>query len=257
MLHWEPGNTGEIFISDDNPIDSVVVGKRPAISFNRSHVQSSHLGYDDMQSFNFETGAKKKSILLPGIMAINCCSTVDLEAEYVAWVVFEHLWALRDVLIRQGFFEIGRNMGISPVTQAGSLVANDNAREWYCCTVTSPFQFQRTDKISPLASKVVSGMGMSVNGLTNRRRTPGFPYQQGADPAVHISSHVGDSLMTGSCSAAVPHPLDPTQQVVIRAGSSNRPGIRPPSLNGRVLPTATTCVGESSGNSVPGATVKI
>src|SRR5690606_27812865 len=78
QYHWCDGEESEIFISDEAPVDASSVGQRPAISFTRSAVQFSSLGHDDFLKYDFETGRKTKSVLVPGVMSINCCSSNDL-----------------------------------------------------------------------------------------------------------------------------------------------------------------------------------
>lgn len=227
--HWDPdGISTEIIITDENPIHVDTVGKRPAISFTRGPVQFVGLGLDDMLSFDASTGTKKKSILLPGTMSINCCSSNDIESEYLASVVAEQLWMHRELLMRAGFFEIGRNFIIGAPSPAGSIVAGDSAAEWYATTISSPFHINRTASFSPLNTRIVQDI--SIN-LTARPYT--VPYSTWGQPAIQgFQQYEGeqDGL------PKMPHPLDPTKQVTVRSVYMNRPGIRPPAIRGRTIP---------------------
>lgn len=233
--HWDPSpEATEIYVTDENVINGDVVGKRPAVNFSRGPVQSNSLGHDDLLSYSFETGAKKKSVLIAGMMNINCCSRVDLESEQLAWVIGEQLWMHRELLMKAGFFEIGRQFVIGAPSPAGSLVAGDSSDEWFATTVSCPFQFARTSSFTPINREVVNQIGFTLQtqGKTFRSLGP-------------VAGHKIDSSAEGVEQNKVPHPLNPTQQVVVRAAHPYRAGIRPPSLGGRVLPIQRDTVEQS------------
>ncbi len=240
--HWSPSlEETEIVITDESPIHLDVIGKRPAISFTRGPVQSYSLGQDDMLSYEFDTGKKKKSILIPGTMSINCCSRNDLESERLAWIVAEQLWLHRELLMRAGFFEIGRQFVIGAPSPPGSLVAGDSADEWVATTVSSPFQFYRTSQVTPLGREILDGIGLQFSSLLTSVNPLG-PAQgtNGADPASSVSSSA-----PGVGRHMVPHPLNPSQSVTVRATRPNSPALRPPSIGGRAIPIVTTAVEQS------------
>lgn len=237
--HWDPdARSTEVIITDENPVHTSVVGKRPAITFTRGPVQFFGLGIDDMISFDARTGTKKKSMLLPGTMNINCCSRNDLESEYLAGVVAEQLWMHRELLMQAGFFEIGRNFMIGAPSPAGSIVSGDSADEWYVTTVASPFHINRTSAFSPLNTKVVQGIVANL----------------GVRPSIVRHSQWGPRAAEGLQQypdeqeglPKILHPLDPTQTVVVRAVYPNRPGIKPPAIRGRTIPVEPDDVKEST-----------
>lgn len=233
--HWEPLlQNSEIVITDENPINLDTVGKRPAVGFSRGPVQSNTLGFDDMLGYNFQTGAKKKGVLISGMMNINCCSRVDIESEQLAWLIGEQLWMHRELLMRAGFFEIGRQFVIGPPSPAGSIVAGDSADEWYATTLSCPFQFSRTSSFTPINKDIVQQIGVTM-------RTQGIPVR----PLGPTTGYAIDSSVDGLEPPKVPHPLNPTQQVVIRSANPYRPGLRPPSIGGRVLPIQQDTVEQS------------
>lgn len=231
----------EIVITDENPINVDVVGKRPAIGFTRGPVQSYSLGQDDLLHYDFQTGAKKKSVLVPGTMSINCCSRVDIESEQIGWVVAEQLWMHRELLMRAGFFEIGRQFVVGSPSPAGSIVVGDSADEWYVTTVSSPFQFYRTSQFNPLGAQIVNQLGFTLNLQGNIAQALGPNPASAIGPAVNISSSA-----PGVGANRQPHPLNPAQQVVVRGVHPNRPGLRPPAMGGRVLPIQREPVEQSS-----------
>jgi hypothetical protein len=281
--HWEPNDEhAEIYISDENPIKAETVGQRPAISCTRGPVQFYSLGLDDMLTYDFQTGTKKKSVLVPGTMVVNCSSRAALESERIAWICAEQLWLHRELLMQAGFFEIGRQPAIGAPSPAGSVVSADSGDEWYVTTVNCPYQFYRTSQFSPLGKTIVRNMGLSIRAQLQSVN------QQLIGPAgAPVGSSENNSVEGGHCGPAggptggvpvnihtcppdafapqasdvygatprpggaastlplMPHPLNPAQQVIVRAARPNCPAVRPPSIGGRTIPIAVTTVEES------------
>jgi hypothetical protein len=239
---WAPAlEDTEIVITDESPIHVDTVGKRPALSFTRGPVQSFSLGQDDMLSYDFETGKKKKSILVPGTMSINCCSRNDLESERLAWIIAEQLWLHREMLMKAGFFEIGRQFVVGAPSPAGSIVAGDSADEWVCTTISSPFQFYRTSQITPLGRDILSGINLQFSSLSQTVNPEG-PVQgtTGADPPFHVCE-----TAPGMGPGMVPHPLNPAQMVTVRSTRPNAAALRPPAIGGRAIPIQRIVVEQS------------
>lgn len=239
--HWTPSleNT-EIVITDESPIHVDSIGKRPAISFTRGPVQSYSLGNDDMLTYEFETGKKQKSILVPGTMSINSCSRSDLESERLAWIVAEQLWLHRELLMQAGFFEIGRQFIVGSPSPAGSVVAGDGGDEWVVTTVSSPFQFYRTSQVTPLGKQILDGVSLQFATSRPVVTQVGFSTPDGVNPAVAVASNA-----PGVGSNRVPHPLNPSQMVTVRSARPNSPALRPPSIGGRAIPMTTSGVEQS------------
>lgn len=186
VYHWEadPVMT-EIYITGENVIKADVVGMRPAISFTRGPIRFFTLGHDDMLGYDLQTGQKTKSVLVPGTISVNCCSRNDLESEQIAWVVAEQMWMNRDLLMKAGFFEVGREPAVGSPSPAGSLVANDMGDEWYATTITCPFQFYRTGTNTPLGAQIANSIGVSLSTRIDPRNPPYSnqgPFRQTADP---------------------------------------------------------------------------
>lgn len=283
--HWDTTDSmSEIYISDENVVHAEVIGQRPAITCTRGPIQFYSLGLDDMLSYDFRTGTKKKSVLVPGTMTVNCSSRVAIECERIAWICAEQLWLHRELLMQAGFFEIGRQPAIGSPSPAGSIVAGDSGDEWYVTSVTCPFQFYRTSQFSPLGKEVVRNVGLSIRahlqqvceqnarigGHCGPASTPtaDLPVNvQGQRPAAFapLASDVyGNTPVAGNSAPQlplVPHPLNPGQLVTVRAVRPNCPAIKPPSIGGRPIPIATSVVEESCGNQmdahVTGTTIKV
>jgi hypothetical protein len=258
QYHWEldHGDT-EIVICDENPIKTDVLGKRPGITCTRAPIAFYTLGLDDMLQYNPRTGVRKKTVLLPGTMSINCCSRVPLEAEQLAWIVAENIWLLRDVMRRWGFYDIGRNLAIGSPSPPGSIVQNDSGDEWYAVTITSPFQMNRVSQVYPLGSPIAEAVEMSLSGSLYGRRPQGVSY--GAVGVHESLPHGGDDLpkiggrecapgegsLMKHTNNVVPHPLDPSKTVTMRAVRPGDPIYRQPSIRGRTIPIAPNSVEES------------
>lgn len=265
--HWDEGDDTEILITDEHPVKAEAIGQRPAVSFTRSSVQFYSLGQDDMLNYKFDTGQKTKGVLVPGVMSINCSSRSDIESERLAWVIAEHLWLLRNLLIGTDlFYEIGRQPQISPPTPAEGIVTMDAGDEWYCTTVTSPFQFPRMSRITPLNREVVNTIEFQIQTqlqtLWGTNKGGPAASGNGADPAYRVTEKGPPAFFPEASDARgrtpdpggrlpppptyAAHPLDPARVVTVRTIHPFRPGLRPPSMGGRAIPIAESHVEESS-----------
>lgn len=270
---WQPDDSSEIVITDQHPIRTENIGARPAVTVTRGAVQFYTLGLDDMLDYKFETAKKRKTVLVPGVMTINCCSRNEIESEELAWLIAEHMWLLREQLMGSAkFFEIGRQPSISPATSAEGIVAGDGGEEWYCTSVSSPFQFPRMSQVTPLGDRILENLNMCLNVETlrvlsqdprvaamNQGGVPTSPTHAAEYPVAQVlaapdpytpasdaggrSPHFG-AARRGQLSKAA-HPLDPAVEVTLRPTQGNRPGLRPPAMGGRALPIASTSVKES------------
>lgn len=268
MYHWsENDEQSEIFISMEGPVKASTVGARPCISFTRAPLNFYSLGLDDMMEYDQRTGQKTKSVLVPGTFIINCSSRVPLECERIAWVCAEQLWLHRELLMRAGFFEIGRSPAISAVSPAGSIIQNDGGDEWYTTSVTCPFQFYRTSAMTPLNAPILSHINMllrlrlrTINEQFIHLDGHGGPLNNGAGvpigvvaypppPLAPLASDVyGRTPTAGEPPIRLPvqpHPLNPAVSVVVRGVRPNSPALKPPSIGGRAIPIAPARVEES------------
>lgn len=242
--HWSPDEErSEIIIRSESPINVDVVGARPAISFTIGAVQFYSLGIDDMYSYDFALDRKVKIINVPGTMSINCCSRVQIECHDLAWIISEHIWLLRELLLKAGFFEIGRGIQIGPPTAAGSIVTGDSADEWYCSTINLPFQFTRKSAFTKLGAQIANNIQVNVNthlaGVEEGRGGPAlagneFPVKVSeqfppsfAPNASDVYGKTPDPAGTRTYSLPIaPHPLNPSKLVFVET-------IRPYRASGR------------------------
>jgi hypothetical protein len=266
-FHWEPDNDKtEIIIRDENPINVDSIGERPAINFTMGPIQFYHLGMDDLVSLQFTTGRKEKGVLIPGTMSINVSSRNDIEAHNLAWVVGEHIWLLRELFLRKGFFELGRGIQVTPPSPPGSIVAGDSADEWYLSTVSVPWQFARKSAFTPLGREIVQSIEQHIE-LNDPRRVESMG--PALDPTgfnlpVSIQECRPESFAPLASDARggtpdpagvknnplplQPHPLNPAKSVVVKTVRPYRAGLRR-SSSGRAaaLPIDAACMEKSGG----------
>jgi hypothetical protein len=223
----------ELIIRDENPIRTDTLGQRPAISLTMGPIQFYSLGMDDMFSYDAAIDRKVKIVNIPGTLSLNCCSRVDLEAHDLAWVISEHIWLLRELLLKAGFFEIGRGIQINPPTPAGSIVTNDSGDEWFASTVNVPYQFTRKSAFTPLGERIAQNI---ETHMTVRPPQPvdygrGGPAITGTEYPVHVNQQFPQSFAPGATDVygktpdpaglrtyslpLVPHPLNPAKLVTV------------------------------------------
>lgn len=235
--------------------------KRPLITLTRGPVQGYGLGLDDMIRYESDIDRKTKSILVPGTMTINCCSRVTIEAENIAWVVFEHVWLLRDLLMKAGLFDTGRNCGLGSPSPAGSIIADDGGDEWVCVPVSVPFQFVRTSSFTPLGKQIVNNIENRITvGALQRIRNLGPPDNRNGNVALGTYLCPPQQLTEASDARGqtpdpggnrqhfLPkqrHPLDPARTVTVRTVRSNKPGLGSTVVrDGSGVPFSNPCVEE-------------
>ena len=262
--HWEPEEERtEIVIRDENPINVEKIGQRPAVNFTMGQTQFYSVGMDDLIDYSFSMGKKTKGILAPGVITINVSSRSDIEAHNLAWVIGEHIWLLRELLLRQGFFEIGRGISISPPSSAGSIVSGDQGDEWYCSSVSVPWQFARKSAFTPLGQHIVDNICVFLNAAPAKRvESLGWPDDPSGHPFnIHeclpesfaplaSDAHGGSPDPAGNKTNVlprVPHPLNPAKTVTIRTVRPHRAGLRMSSSErAPALPIDSFC-GENDG----------
>lgn len=257
--HWTPDERTEILIRDESPLNPSEIGQRPAISLTIGSHQFYSLGLDDMISYDQDTDRKVKGVLVPGSMSINCISRAPLEAHRLAWIVGEHIWLLRDMFMQRGFFDLGRNNGISPPSPAASLVADDGGKGWFASTVTVAYQFNRKSAFTPLTKQIVNEITTRYNVELAKVDSKGYPQASFEVPqAIDVSPPPPFAPDASDAYGATPnpnvaptygqkqpHPLNPAKEVTVRPAFPNRPGLRAPAMNGRQLPIVGKSVKES------------
>jgi len=246
--HWSPDEETDIVIQDEAPVKTEDIGTRPAIALTRAPMRMQTLGLDDMASLDLRTGAKTKAVVVPGTMVMNCCSRVPLESERLAFHAGEHIWILRDVLQKSGFYQIGQDIGYGSPSPAGAIVAGDGADGWYATSVTLPFQVQRTARLTPLGVMMARAIQVRILGLSRTASSSSEEQRYSLEPGVSSS---GDAYTPAPSSLTGPG-VEPYPDI------QRRNGLRAPRIKGRQLPIIGSSVPESSERGLDGPlTVKV
>lgn len=218
------------------------------------------LGLDDLLQYNMTSGARRKTVLIPGTMSVNCCSRVALESEQLAWIVAEHIWMLRDVMRRWGFYDVGRNLAIGSPSPPGSIIQNDSGDEWFATVITSPFQMTRTSEVTPLSRKIAKSVEVMLSGQLDGRIQQGVPYSNTANMPYAVDANLqpselrpvggyldssGDGALESHSLPTVAHPLNPAVRVFVHTQRPGDPIVRQPSIRGRTIPIRQEGVEES------------
>lgn len=252
--------TTELYITDEEVIQPEVVQRMPSVSFTRGPVQFYNLGLDDLEQYDFALDRKTKGVLLPGTMTVNVCSRVQLESEQVAFVIADHLWLLRDLLMKVGFFEIGRGIQIGSPSAAGTIIANDRGDEFICTPVSVPFQFSRLSSVTPLGRTIIRnidqclrlGQPRTVESLGGPAQLHEYPFGVEYSRPENFAPDARD-LRRAPCNLQ-PHPLNPARTVRVRVVRPNRASAR--LIHSRAaIPIVRPCV-EQSSPSTPDCTQK-
>jgi hypothetical protein len=237
--HWTPDETSEIYLSAAGPVHVKEIGMRPAVTLTCGPLQFVSVGLDDMTGYSFDTGRKEKTVLVVGTMSINCSARVPIQSRQISWIIWEHIWLLREILLRAGFFDIGRSMMIGATTSADQIIVGDQGDEWVNTPVLCPFQFSRTSSFTPLGQHMVAGIEASVQAAQQRLTglgvptsgDPGLPYASSATPPPPFAPAASDAHgatpqpgMSPSGLPIVPHPLNPSQMVTVRIARGTRAG---------------------------------
>jgi len=147
-FHWniDPEVT-DIVITDEVPLHSEVVEKRPAIVTVRSAVAFAGIGLDQLEDLDIRTGAEAHTDLISGNLTFNCMSRIKVEAEYLGWQVARHIWLFRHYLMKSGFHKIGEQTQMMSPSPPQALISGDTEAEIVNVAVVVPFYFQWRDVI--------------------------------------------------------------------------------------------------------------
>ena len=118
------------------------------IILSRGPYAYGNVAMDQLLSLKFSTGEREHTDLITGSIAINCLSTVGLEAERLAQYVARSIRVYRRNLQRAGFFYIGHLIQVGQESPPGSLVSGPSKEDWVNVQVTLPVYYQDYWKVS-------------------------------------------------------------------------------------------------------------
>lgn len=223
---WDPASElspdqkgSEIFITSDTPVKvDEYVGKRPAIAVVRGPAAFQGIGIGDIAHTDWQTGGQSRQDIIPTTIFVNVLSRVPLEAENLCWFAGQHIWQLRELLIKgqSGMLYTGSKPNYAPTSPAGSLVAPDTEHNWVVTTVSFPTYLHHGMHSVPLhtgpGTGIVQGIDTVMTAL-NRASTPQSPEQpvplQGT--AVSQPKVSAPSFAPGSAPALPPDPEEEAQ----------------------------------------------
>lgn len=243
-------DTTQIIIRDENPIDVSSFNLRPAINFTRGLMPAQQLGFNNMTSMDMRTNTMTKSIMGASVMTINCSAAQDLESEAIAFIVWSHIVALGELLVRNGFFAIEAPTLGAP-SSGSDVVVNSAGKEWYTTSVSVPFRINHMMQITPLNQRIGQSILLRMHTALNPlNQTPTEDVWHG-QPALAVLEQKpappgGPDFMQA---ARVPLPNNPaaTRRAVVAAPHSGT--LRQPAVGGRTLPLEDSGVEQSSGSS--------
>jgi len=233
--HWNPDDRlTDIYITNEVPIKEISIQVRPGITFTRTPVFFYSLGFnDDLLGYEFRTGQKRKSLLIIGAMVVNVVSKAAMESEALANDVAHQLWARREDLIKQGLFEVGRQVSVGSPSPAGSIVAGDKHDEYVVTSFTSPFQYVQTTYTTPVNVPMLSGINVDLEHGQKPRVNP-RGYLDMNSKGGELPFGVKRTRLTGGDGLPkTTHPLNPNVKVVVTPIRTGEAKLRP--IAGREL----------------------
>lgn len=148
-FHWtEDPETTDLIITDEAPLQTEVIEKRPAIVTVRSASSFAGIGLDQLEFLDMKTGAEAHTDMISGNLSFNCMSRVKVQAEYLGWQVGRHIWIFKHMLMKAGFHKIGENIQFMSPSPPKALVTGDSESEIVNVAAVVPFHFVWTDTIS-------------------------------------------------------------------------------------------------------------
>lgn len=160
---WDPDKQiSQLVIQDELPLHSEQVNKRPAIVTVRSPVQWAGIGLEQRRDESLSTGERVHTDLITGHMTFNCMSRSKVQAEQLGWLVARHIWILHRLFMKAGFHKMGQRVQILAATPAGALISGDTEGEIHNVPVISPYEFQWTERITPLNLEVLNEIEVSM-----------------------------------------------------------------------------------------------
>lgn len=150
-FHWEPDEEiSEIVIRAQAPLNTEVVGKRPAITVVMGPYQYMNIGIDNLLSMDSRTGARIRTDLMSGHLVVYCIANNDIVAMRLGHLVAHHTRVNQRLLESAGgFHAIARPAPmVNAPSPPGQLVMGDS-EQLIMVQVNIPFQFQWTWGTSP------------------------------------------------------------------------------------------------------------
>lgn len=150
-FHWEPDEEiSEIIIRAQAPLNTEVVGKRPAITVIMGPYQPMNLGMDNLLSMDLRTGNRVRTDMMTGHLVVYCIANNDIVAMRLGHIVSHHTRVNQRLLESPGgFHAIARPAPtVNSPSPPGQLVMGDS-EQLIMVQVNIPFQLQWTWGTTP------------------------------------------------------------------------------------------------------------
>ncbi len=157
-FRWCPKDaTTEIQISDHFAVDLESKDTYPILTVARGSFAPQNISVGNIESFNFDEGSRSMSDLMIHSLTISCMSTVGVEAEYIAAMVFGGIKYNRQAIISRGFIKFDIvNIGAEQKIKGTSDLKIVSVP--ITVNVTYPLEW----KVTPLKAEKLSGVDVIV-----------------------------------------------------------------------------------------------
>lgn len=161
--HWEEDDQEtEVIFTREVPVDQETIHKRPVVAIVRSTAGWQGLGMDQLQSENAKTGQRTHVDMISGYLTFNCLAREGDESEQIAWLIANHMWLLRRVLLKLGFHDIGQRFQIGGQGPPGQLVQGSSKSEIINVPAITSFQFSVSSTIVEEGSPIVAELEANI-----------------------------------------------------------------------------------------------
>jgi hypothetical protein len=224
----------ELRITSVYPVPAEVLDKMPVIVTNLSTVGFQGLGMDQLLHEEMSTGTRTHVDLCTGYLFMNCLAKERYEALTLGWFVAIHTWALRRILMRCGFHDVGQRFQINPPSDPGQLVQGAAWPEVINVSLATPISFHYGVRVTEQMTHLLQGieMEMTVTPTPAYRQTPtravggrGTSYVQGDGSAVEFPQRgARPNWQEGESRVETPIDMDPfTVDLVIGSRALEQP----------------------------------
>ena len=229
-FHWnESDKLTDLIITDESPLHTEVMEKRPAIVTVRSATAFAGIGLDQLEYLDMKTGAESHKDLISGNLTFNCMSRVKVQAEYLGWQVARHIWIFKHYLMQQGFHKIGEQIQMLSPSPPKALISGDTEGEIINVAVVVPFHFHWRDVIMEMdlvkMEKVETSIEVRMKDVIRPDTTTRVPLRgtsQYAEREVMPRSKIQPPSIRGRVLTPVQRPgsqpSDPPLSVVVKTG---------------------------------------
>jgi len=167
-------SSSELRITSNFPVNQEVLEKMPVIVVNVSAVGFQGLGMDQLLYEQMSTGARTHVDLCTGYLFVNCLAKERYESMMLAWFCAVHLWALRRILMKCGFHDVGQRIQVNPPSDPGQLVQGATWPEVINTNIATPMAFHYGVTVTEKMTHVLRSIELALTAAPDpsQRHTP-------------------------------------------------------------------------------------